>query len=304
MGGLVSSLIRKKQTQVSNMNSKASFALAFALFLLFSSTTSAFNITRLLGRFPEFSSFKQYLTQTQLAEQINSRNTITVLVVDNQALASLSGKPLDVVKNVLSIHVVLDYYDVAKLNALPNKTALLTTLFQSSGVSAGQEGFVNASVINQGEVAFGSAAKGSNLSSTLVKSVAAQPYNISVLQISSPILPPGVGQGGSPTKPPPKGTSPSAAPKKSPATPPAKAPSGKPGTKAPAPAEGGSADSPAGSPSSPPGADSPPSTSPDADSNGAPATAPSASGSSPTAVAYGIMGVGLVMALVSSMLAF
>merc|ERR1712137_51614 len=286
MGGLVSSLIRKKQTQVSNMNSKASFALAFALFLLFSSTTSAFNITRLLGRFPEFSSFKQYLTQTQLAEQINSRNTITVLVVDNQALASLSGKPLDVVKNVLSIHVVLDYYDVAKLNALPNKTALLTTLFQSSGVSAGQEGFVNASVINQGEVAFGSAAKGSNLSSTLVKSVAAQPYNISVLQISSPILPPGVGQGGSPTKPPPK------------------APSGKPGTKAPAPAEGGSADSPAGSPSSPPGADSPPSTSPDADSNGAPATAPSASGSSPTAVAYGIMGVGLVMALVSSMLAF
>jgi len=296
------------------MNSKASCVLSFALFLLFSSSTSAFNITRLLGRHPELSTFNDYLTQTQISQQINSRNTITVLVVHNKAMAGISGKPLDVIKMILSLHVVLDYYDVQKLTTLPNRTTILTTLFQSSGVAENQQGFLNASLINEGEIAFGSAEKGSNLTAKLVTSVAAQPYNISVLQITSLILPPGIVLAApSPSNLPPKADTPAATPKKSPATPPPdQAPSSEPAVEAPAPSQE-VVSSPAVSPSSAPVADAPvgddaPVGSPlaDDDITNSPAPAPVApkSGSSRTSVASGVVGVGVVMGLVSSLLAF
>merc|ERR1712096_338628 len=72
-------------SQLSNMDSKASSLLFFALFLAFFSAASAFNITTLLDRHPDFSSMNDYLSKTQLDKQINSRNTITVLAVDNSA---------------------------------------------------------------------------------------------------------------------------------------------------------------------------------------------------------------------------
>jgi hypothetical protein len=184
--------------------------LFLSFFLFFSSTTSAFNITRLLGKHPEFSHFNDYLTQTQLYAEINNRRTITVLAVENRALSSLSGNSLDVIKKTLSLHVVLDYFDVEKLKELSNKTALLTTLFQSSGVATSQQGFLNVTDLITGEVAFGSAVKGSSLNAHLVKSVAAQPYNISVLQISTPIIAPGFGAIISPIPP---SASPTEAPK-------------------------------------------------------------------------------------------
>ncbi|KAB1204501.1 Fasciclin-like arabinogalactan protein 14 [Morella rubra] len=218
------------------MNSKASTLLCLALFLLLSSASSAFNITKLLGRHSALSTFNDFLTETQLAEQINSRNTITVLVVDNKDLAGVSGIPLDTIKKILSLHVILDYYDIEKLTELPNKTALVPTLFQASGLAIGQQGFLNVSLINEGEIAFGSAVKGSSLNSKLVESVAAQPYNISVLQITSPIVPPGIDQSAaSPTNSPPEAAIPVAAPKKSPVTAPAHAPAEKPVPETPAP---------------------------------------------------------------------
>jgi hypothetical protein len=294
------------------MNSKASSVLlSFALFLLVSSSaTSAFNITRLLGRHPNFSIFNDYLTQTQISQQINTRNTITVLVIENKAIASLSGKPLDTIKKILSVHVVLDYFDVQKLTTLPKKTTILTTLFQSSGAAANQEGFLNVSLINEGEIAFGSAVKGSILSSKLVTSVAAQPYNISVLQISAPIVPPTVDQAPKGATPPKAATSPVAAPKKSPATPPTQAPSSTPAVEAPAPSKEGAGDAPVVSPSSAPAADAPvvdntPVGSPVSDDETTPSPAPaseSKSDSSRTSAAFGVAGVGVVMGLVSSIL--
>ncbi|XP_059461512.1 fasciclin-like arabinogalactan protein 3 [Corylus avellana] len=291
------------------MNSKASCLVSFALFLLFSSAAAAFNITKLLGRHPNFSSFNDYLTQTQISQQINSRNTITVLAVDNKAIASISGKPLDTIKKILSVHVVLDYFDVQKLTMLPKKTTILTTLFQSSGAAANQEGFLNVSLVNEGEIAFGSAVKGSILTAKLVSSVAAQPYNISVLQITAPIVPPSIDQAASPPK---AAKSPAAAPKKSPATPPTQAPSSTPAVEAPTPSQEVVADAPVVSPSSAPVADAPvvdntPVGSPTADDEITPSPAPASepkSDSSHTGVAFGIAGVGVVMGLVSSLVAF
>lgn len=205
-------------------NPKASPLLFLSLLLLLLSFSSAFNITKILSQHPEFATFNGFLSQTKLADEINRRQTITVLVVDNAAASGLSGKPLDVVKKILSVHVILDYYDVEKLTKLgiSNKTSALTTLFQASGLAADQRGFINVSLVNEGEIAFGSAAKGGALNSKLVESVAAHPYNISVLQITAPVQVPGIESTPVRTPPPKPSATPVPAPKKSPAAAPAK----------------------------------------------------------------------------------
>lgn len=249
------------QGKAATMNSKALTFVVVAAFLVWIPTTSAFNITRLLGQYPNFSTFNDYLTQTHLAEQINRRRTITILAVDNSAIGGISGRSLDVVKRILSTHIILDYYDQLKLSDLSKKSTLLTTLYQTTGVAASQQGFLNVTKKSTGDIVFGSAVKGSPLNSTLVQQVATQPYNISVLQVSSPIIAPGLDGAivNTTTTPPP---SPAATPKKAPAEAPA---AEAPGVEAPteeatspessdapsdAPANTPVADGPAGSPSS------------------------------------------------------
>ncbi|OWM83688.1 hypothetical protein CDL15_Pgr004118 [Punica granatum] len=257
------------------MDSKALCFILVAAFLVWTPTASAFNITRLLGRYPNFSTFNDYLTQTKLYEQINRRQTITVLVVDNSAIGGISGKPLDLIKRILSTHVVLDYYDTEKLHDLSKKSTLLTTLYQASGIADNQQGFLNVTKKgSSGDVVFGSAVKGSSLDANLVQQVAAQPYNVSVLQVSSIINTPGldgadVNSTSAPSPPPPAKT-------------PAKAPS--PST-AEAPAEEATApessDAPSDAPADAPAADGPsPSSSVPAD-----AKAPASSKSPSTRVA-------------------
>ncbi|XP_010265495.2 PREDICTED: fasciclin-like arabinogalactan protein 14 [Nelumbo nucifera] len=223
--------------------------LVLSLFLAFAST-EAFNITRLLSQYSDFSNFNDYLTQTKLADSINRRQTITVLAVDNGAVSSLSGKSPDLIKKVLSLHVILDYYDIDKIKKLSNKSTILTTLFQSTGVAVNKQGFLNVTRFASGEVRFGSAVKGSSLDAQLIKKVAAQPYNLSVLQVSSVIYPTGIEDiKFTPTPPPPRAN----APRKSLSPAKAPAPASDSPSDAKAPVEGPSrdADTPASSPPSP-----------------------------------------------------
>ncbi|KAL3512012.1 hypothetical protein ACH5RR_024729 [Cinchona calisaya] len=221
------------------MNFKNQFLSSF--FLLFY-TVNAFNITQLLSQYPDFSTFNDYLTQTQLAGAINSRQTITVLAVDNGNMSPVSGKPPDVLKSIMSLHVILDYYDVPKIQHLPKKTAILTTLLQTNGKANGQLGFLNVTNLSPGNIAFGSAVKGSPLRADLVKPIAVQPYNISVLQVSTVIIPLGIDNttSNSTSSPPPP---PSPAPGPSP---PGKSPAASPPEPVPAPdASSPEADAPA-----------------------------------------------------------
>ncbi|GAB4842670.1 hypothetical protein Ancab_012644, partial [Ancistrocladus abbreviatus] len=82
----------------------------------------------------------------------------------------------------------------------------------SSGQAVGKQGFVNITM-SSGKVQLGSASPGSSSNAQLVGSVASQPYNLSVLQISSPIIPNGIensnAPSNSPTPPPSKAPSPS-----------------------------------------------------------------------------------------------
>ncbi|CAN8254082.1 unnamed protein product [Cochlearia groenlandica] len=196
--------------------------LAFTLSLLaVSFTVTGHNITQILAESPEYSSFNSYLSQTKLADEINSRTTITLLVLNNGAMSSLAGKhPLSVIKNALSLLVLLDYYDPQKLHKISKGTTLTTTLYQTTGNAPGNLGFVNVTDLKGGKVGFGSAAPGSKLDSSYTRSVKQIPYNISVLEIDAPIIAPGILTAPAPSAP---VSAPSPTPAKSPS--PAEAPS-------------------------------------------------------------------------------
>ncbi|KAF7833164.1 fasciclin-like arabinogalactan protein 2 [Senna tora] len=162
--------------------------LSLSLVLLFSSPSNAHNITRLLAKHPEFSTFNHYLSATHLAAEINRRETITVLALDNAAMSSLLEKHLSIytLKNVLSLHVLVDYFGAKKLHQITNGTTLASSMFQATGAAAGTSGYVNITNLKGGKVGFGAAGDDGavGLRSFYVKSVMEMPYNISVLQIS------------------------------------------------------------------------------------------------------------------------
>ncbi|KAL6124370.1 hypothetical protein ACLB2K_076883 [Fragaria x ananassa] len=161
--------------------------------LSLAAAVSAHNITAILEATPEYSQYNSFLTQTRLADEINTRTTVTVLVLTNGVMSSLAAKhPLSVIKNALSLHILLDYYDPAKLHKISDGSVLTTTLYQTTGHAPGNLGFVNITDLSGGKVGFGSAAPGSKLDSSYTKSVKQIPYNISVLEISAPVLAPGI----------------------------------------------------------------------------------------------------------------
>ncbi|XP_009398985.2 vegetative cell wall protein gp1-like [Musa acuminata AAA Group] len=207
----------------------ASTASVFFLplhFLLLVPSVIAFDVTRLLAQFSDFSTFNDLLIRTQLSADISTRKSVTILAVQNGALSSESGQPDEVIKKIIALHVVLDYLDSEKLHQLSSHTAILTTMLQASGRASGLSGFLNVTDLKNGQVAFGSAVPGSPLSSYFVRVILTHPYDISVVQISGLIVPPGIRDGSSnnssaPTRPP------AAAPRKAPPAPstwPSKAP--------------------------------------------------------------------------------
>jgi len=167
--------------------------LILSIILVSAATTKAFNITRLLDNHPDFSTFNSLLSKTGVANGINSRQTITVLVVENSGMSSVTSKAESTVRYILADHVILDYYDELKLaNLQKNKSGtIVTTLLQATGVAQNRQGFLNITVSDK-DVVFGSAVTGAQHDSKMVKMVAAQPHNISVIQISQPIIPSGL----------------------------------------------------------------------------------------------------------------
>ncbi|XP_004516114.2 fasciclin-like arabinogalactan protein 1 [Cicer arietinum] len=168
----------------------AAFTAALLFISAIFSTSNAQNITRILEKHPEFSTFNHYLTLTHLALEINTRTTITVCAVDNSAMTNLLAKhpSISTIKNILSLHVLLDYFGAKKLHQITNGTALAATLYQATGSAPGSSGFVNITDLRGGKVGFGAEDNNGALPALYVKSVEEIPYNISVIQISQ-ILP-------------------------------------------------------------------------------------------------------------------
>ncbi|KAL8131747.1 fasciclin-like arabinogalactan protein 1 [Apium graveolens] len=169
-----------------HLSATAITAVLSLIFLLSPTLTSAHNITAILNKYPEFSTFNHYLTETHLAAEINRRITITVCAVDNAGMADLLAKHLSIsaMKNVLSLHVLLDYFGAKKLHQITDGTALAATMFQATGTATGTSGFVNITDLKGGKVGFGAEDNGGVLPASFVKSIDERPYNLSVIQIS------------------------------------------------------------------------------------------------------------------------
>ncbi|PWZ18560.1 Fasciclin-like arabinogalactan protein 14 [Zea mays] len=159
---------------------------------------AAFNVTEILSRYPEFKLFNLLLSKTRVAREVNRRSAVTVLVPDNSAVDWLLRRsarlPRAALVELVSVHVALDYIDAAKLAALPRsgQPAVVTTLFQTTGAALNRTGFLNVTAVGRAGAVFVSAAPGSLVSATFRRAVTARPYNISVLQISNFVVPPGV----------------------------------------------------------------------------------------------------------------
>ncbi|GJN00029.1 hypothetical protein PR202_ga17177 [Eleusine coracana subsp. coracana] len=150
---------------------------------------SSHNITGILAAHPEFSAFSTALSSTGAAAEINRRNTVTVLAVDDAAMAAARGLRPEDLKRVIYLHVLLDYFDEAKLGSLQADFAQAASLFQASGHAAGGNGIVNITARQGGRVAFTAAAAASG-AAFYEKSVHQSPYDISVLQVNALISSP------------------------------------------------------------------------------------------------------------------
>jgi uncharacterized surface protein with fasciclin (FAS1) repeats len=167
--------------------------LVLLLVSLASTAASAHNITAVLDGLSEYTLYNSYLSVTKVSDEINSRSTITVLVLNNGAMSSLvSNLSLADVKNALRLLTLLDYYDEKKLHSLHSGSELTTTLYQTTGDASGNMGHVNITNLRGGKVAFASAAPGSKFQATYTKRVKEEPYNLSVLEVSDPITFPGL----------------------------------------------------------------------------------------------------------------
>ncbi|KAM0850222.1 hypothetical protein ACQ4PT_053241 [Festuca glaucescens] len=167
-------------------------SLAVLLLLLLSTwptCPAAHNITAILAARRDMAEFSRLLTSTGLADDINDRNTITVLAVDDAGMAALRARHLrrEALPHVLSLHVLVDYYDRAKLHRLPGGSADVSTLFQASGDAPGSAGMVEISERRGGSVAFAPQEEDDAPAPAVlfVRSVHEAPYNISVLQVGA-----------------------------------------------------------------------------------------------------------------------
>ncbi|KAM0946754.1 putative fasciclin-like arabinogalactan protein [Dioscorea sansibarensis] len=158
----------------------------------------AHNITAILEGSPDYSIYNNYLTNTKIADEINSRETVTCLVLPNAAMATLASKgPPAAIKKALSLLTLLDYFDPSKLHNLPGGSTFTTALLQTTGTVTGNQGFVNITDARGGKVTFSSAVTGSKPAAVYTKSIKEIPYNLSVLEISDPIFYPGLFDGSS-----------------------------------------------------------------------------------------------------------
>ncbi|KAL2609842.1 hypothetical protein R1flu_028415 [Riccia fluitans] len=165
------------------------------LLLLFLATVSAqttptFNVTTLLEGFPDFSVFNQLLTSTRVADEINSRRSITILALKNAVLSGFQAGTLDV-SDVLRYHVLLQFFDIDQLKALDMVTPTnATTLLQTTGKMEGKAGELF--VYNTpSAVLFGPTVVGFTSNATLITNITRVDYDISIVEIDHVLIPGG-----------------------------------------------------------------------------------------------------------------
>ncbi|KAF8696381.1 hypothetical protein HU200_037292 [Digitaria exilis] len=166
----------------------------------FGAGAGAIDITKILAGFPELSAFSAMLTETSVALAIAGRDKVTVLAPNNTAIAAAFGGvprvPRSLLADLLALHVVLDYVDEPRLGALQRarggEGTVVTTLLQALRAPPRGVGFLRVYSGDGGRATFTSSAPASRRNATVERQVAAQPYSVAVLQVSSFVVPPGI----------------------------------------------------------------------------------------------------------------
>uniref|UniRef100_A0A0E0G6N3 FAS1 domain-containing protein n=1 Tax=Oryza nivara TaxID=4536 RepID=A0A0E0G6N3_ORYNI len=118
---------------------------------------------------------------------------VLVLPASGDDAAAPARLPRAALVELLSVHVVLDYIDAAKIAALPRgRPTVSTTLFQTTGNVCRRTRFLAITPTAKGGAVFASAVLSALVNATLKRVVAAVPYNIFVLHISNFVVPPSV----------------------------------------------------------------------------------------------------------------
>ncbi|KAK7352783.1 hypothetical protein VNO80_18214 [Phaseolus coccineus] len=143
---------------------------------------------------PEYTLFSKALTEANLVDKINSLNAVTVFPLSNAAMGTLAGKSPEALKATLMTHVLPGYYDDKKLVECMGSQTPIETLYQSSGLAQGNQGYIKVQLINEGEVVIGSAAQapGTVYDAGMVQFVAREPEVISAIELTKPIAVPGI----------------------------------------------------------------------------------------------------------------
>ncbi|CAE6166223.1 unnamed protein product [Arabidopsis arenosa] len=193
------------------LNAASLSLLSLTILLVFSKVVTANNITLAFAKYSKFSTMSNLFIKTKLIVPISKYQTITVLAVSNDAISSITNRSEVELRNILMTHIVLDYYDELKLQGIREKSIMLTTLYQTTGLGEEMNGFLNLSK-SEGRVYFGSEVKNSPLNAEYVSTVYHNPFNLSIIQISMPIVAPGLSLAIFPPPPPPVPVAPSPTP--------------------------------------------------------------------------------------------
>jgi len=157
------------------------------------------NITAILAAHPDLTDFSAALVSTGAAAEIDRRQTITVLVVDNAVMARLKAQKPDPkeLERVIYLHVLLDYFDAAKLGSIQGGFAQVTSLYQATGNAQGSDGILNITVFTDGRVAAFTPSAPSNRLPTAFyqRSIKEVPSDIAVLQVKDLIWSPAKADG-------------------------------------------------------------------------------------------------------------
>lgn len=114
-------------------------------------------------------------------------------MVDNDGFKPFTGHTDDIVKSIISLHIIKGYNDKESLEGL--KTGLLDTLFEGSGLVKGEkQGRLNVTVTSEG-ILFGFNVPKGELNARFEKEVTKQVGSFSVIHVSSLIAPPGTPEG-------------------------------------------------------------------------------------------------------------
>ncbi|GAA0146839.1 cell adhesion molecule [Lithospermum erythrorhizon] len=166
-----------------------SLLFATVVVLICFKTSGAENIVQVMKGYPDFSKMTEILSQPDITKQIKIQYAITVLALDNDIMDTLSGKRPEEVVDIVKCHVLLDYYDDAKLKNRPlNKPAEMVNLYQSSGSSQYGQGLIQLKRTSQGIFFYSSSENSTQNNAKYVEKIYNRQFNVSILRIDHPVI--------------------------------------------------------------------------------------------------------------------